>query len=83
MTCFGYSSIKIDKYSNSTAIDRGKVKFIFTMVGRTVVRVRVFQDSPKSGSENIKWVRTLNSFLSPPNSDISQNNKKTKLKILF
>jgi len=25
MTCFGYSSIKIDKYSNTTAIDRGKV----------------------------------------------------------
>jgi len=25
MTCFGYSSIKIDKYSNTTALDRGKV----------------------------------------------------------
>ena len=25
MTCFGYSSIKIDKYSNTSALDRGKV----------------------------------------------------------
>ena len=32
MTCFGYSSIKIDKYSNTTAIDRGKVQNNFHMV---------------------------------------------------
>lgn len=30
MTCFGYSSIKIDKYSNSTAIDRGKLSLFLS-----------------------------------------------------
>ena len=46
MTCFGYSSIKIDKYSNSTAIDRGKVKFIFIIVWRIRLSSDMDSDSP-------------------------------------
>ena len=50
MTCFGYSSIKIDKYSNTTAIDRGKVQNNFHMVhlkidSENIQNARIFEQT--------------------------------------
>ena len=46
MTCFGYSSIKIDKYSNSTAIDRGKVKSYLPWLGGRLSESEFFRILP-------------------------------------